>query len=88
MEVNYSRTLFIYFRRKFFNEVLALYLKAAQRSSGTETEADADVQNGLGVLLTLNSDYDKAIDCFDFAVQIRPNVSTPFTITNETKPNY
>ena len=55
--------------------MLNLYLKAAQRSAGSDVEADADVQNGLGVLLTLNSDYDKAIDCFDFAVQIRPNVS-------------
>lgn len=60
-------------RRAFFNEVLNLYLQAVQRYPLPE-EADADVQNGLGVLLTLNSDYEKATDCFETAVKIRPNV--------------
>lgn len=51
-----------------------MYLKAVQRFPSAE-EADADVQNGLGVLLTLNNDYDKAVDCFETAVKIRPDVS-------------
>lgn len=58
----------------FFNEVLNLYLQAVQRFP-SPIEADADVQNGLGVLLTLNSDYEKATDCFETAVKIRPNDS-------------
>lgn len=53
--------------------MLNLYLKAVQRFS-KEGEVDADVQNALGVLQTLNSDYDKAIDCFETAVTVRPNV--------------
>lgn len=57
---------------KFFNEVLNLYLKAVQRFADSDN-ADADVQNGLGVLLTLNSDYEKALDCFETAVRIHPN---------------
>lgn len=67
--------LVYYHCRKFFNEVLNLYLKAVQRFADSDN-ADADVQNGLGVLLTLNSDYEKALDCFETAVRIHPNVST------------
>ncbi|XKL68702.1 hypothetical protein PGB90_006471 [Kerria lacca] len=75
---------------KFFNEVLNLYLKAVQRFSDSN-EADADIQNGLGVLLTLNSDYGKAIDCFETAVKIRPNDSRLWnrlgaTLANGQKP--
>ncbi|XP_065218864.1 peroxisomal targeting signal 1 receptor [Planococcus citri] len=75
---------------KFFNEVLNLYLQAVQRFPSPE-DADADVQNGLGVLLTLISDYEKATDCFETAVKIRPNDSRLWnrlgaTLANGHKP--
>lgn len=50
-----------------------LYLQAARINP--HGEIDADVQCGLGVLLTLMSEYEKAADCFEAAVGARPEVS-------------
>ncbi|XP_025422961.1 peroxisomal targeting signal 1 receptor isoform X1 [Sipha flava] len=55
----------------FYDNVKEMYIEAAQRSLETGN-VDADVQNGLGVLLNLNNENDKAVDCFKAALQIRP----------------
>jgi len=51
-----------------------MYIEAAQRSLESR-DIDVDVQNGLGVLLNLNNENDKAADCFKVALQIKPKVS-------------
>lgn len=66
---------FVYIFRKLYETVKDMYIEAAQRSLETG-DIDADVQNGLGVLLNLNNENDKAVDCFKAALQIRPNVSS------------
>jgi peroxin-5 len=54
----------------YHNEVTHLYLEAARSKS---LEPDADIQTALGLLFNLSSEYDKAVDCFQTALQVRSN---------------
>lgn len=63
--------------------MIDLFIAAAQagpqaRAPGQSEElgvVDPDVQVGLGLLLYSNSDYDKAKECFEAGLSVRPNVS-------------
>ncbi|KAL9970663.1 hypothetical protein ACROYT_G023073 [Oculina patagonica] len=56
---------------EMYNEIRGLYITAAQRAP--ENDIDSNVQVGLGVLFNLSGEYDKAVDCFQAALQALPN---------------
>ncbi|GAA5981034.1 hypothetical protein JCM5350_000020 [Sporobolomyces pararoseus] len=64
------------------NRVIDLFLAAAQAGPQSRSEGqlndpnaivDPDVQVGLGVLFYSNSDYERAKDCFESALSVRPD---------------
>jgi peroxin-5 len=64
---NHSRT-------EIHQRVTDIFIAAAQLSPNG-TNMDADVQVGLGVLFYGDEEYERAVDCFVAALNIRPNVS-------------
>ncbi|KNZ77103.1 Peroxisomal targeting signal receptor [Termitomyces sp. J132] len=56
------------------NRITELFLTLA-RSQHAEGVLDPDVQIGMGVLFYTNGEYDRAKDCFESALTVRPKVS-------------
>jgi len=62
-------------------EVKDLYLDAIQQNSDT---IDPDLQTGLGVLYNLSSEFNKAVEAFNSALSVRPEVK-PCSVDSTNK---
>eukprot|EP01114_Cavostelium_apophysatum_P014206 TRINITY_DN3628_c0_g1_i2.p1 TRINITY_DN3628_c0_g1~~TRINITY_DN3628_c0_g1_i2.p1 ORF type:complete len:484 (+),score=168.39 TRINITY_DN3628_c0_g1_i2:369-1820(+) len=56
--------------KAYHNAVTDTFIEAAIMKAD---EPDADVQTALGLLFNLSMDYDKAVDCFRSALDVRPD---------------
>ena len=53
--------------------VTNMFLEAVRSNASSGAGLDADVQVGLGILLNLSHEFDKAAECFAAALQSRPD---------------
>jgi peroxin-5 len=59
---------------ELYDHVTSMFLEAARQDAARDV-VNPDVQVGLGILFYNSGQYDKAVDCFNTALKVRPNVS-------------